>query len=738
MIISSRIICFVIGATLVAPLFAQQTAIDEVIVTAQRRVTDLQSTAAAISAFSSEELQKRSIDDIEDLGVLSPSMHVSLYQGEAQIYIRGIGYSGIIGGSDSSTALHQDGVYLSRSSAGVPAFFDVDRIEVVRGPQGTLYGRNATGGSVNVITKGGTEEFDAEANLLVGDFGRFRTLGAVSGPIGDKVRFRLAGQFERQDGFTTLSRPVSDPLSGASVTTDVENTDEYMLRGTLEIEPSDTVSITLKGDYYEADDRNSVWLYFNEGAASNPFFRQYLIDRGGNVPTEPLSRRQESDLPHFNRPEIWGLSAKVDWQMSDYSLSSLTAYKKTNPLNRNDLDSTGAFGVDQLREEDHDQFSQEFQLSSPDGNRFSWLVGLYYFREENDIRNEYFLPFVDEQFGLPSDDDCCLLLLNGASETEAFAVFGEGVYAVNDRLDLVVGMRYSDESRDGNNDVRLLNFPTPALDNVSELDEASFDDFTPKLGVNFTMTDDVFAYGSISQGFKSGGFNIGSYQNTPFEPEEITAYELGVKADLFGGRVRSNTALFFYDYQDYQYQDTENNNTIIRNAAEAEITGLEIEGTAVITDALSLDFAATWLDAEFADFTAIDPKAPQLGVQVLDGRSLPRAPEIKYSLGLAYSANIGDGQLTLRADYAWQDDIYFTVFNVSQAFQESYGWLKGRISYRSADERWSLAAFIDNATDERVISNAIFNGDIIDSTVTGNMAPPRTYGVELAFNFGRD
>ncbi len=706
------------------------SAIEEVLVTAQRRVTDAQTTAVAVTALSSQDLEAKSIDDVEDLGLLTPSMHVSLFQGEAQIYIRGIGYSGIIGGSDSSTALHQDGVYLSRSSAAVPAFFDVDRVEVVRGPQGTLYGRNATGGSLNVITKGATDEFSAETSMLVGDYSRYQVFGAVSGPIGDgRVRYRLAAQMEDQEGFTDLIRPDGSTL-------DVEDTSEWMLRGTLEFDASENVSVTLKGDYYEADDRNSVWLFFNPGTGTNPFFRQYLQDRGGELPTNPLDRRQDSDLTHFNTPIIYGATARVDWQLGDYTFTSLTGYKHTRPKNRNDLDATGAFGVDQLREEDHDQFSQEFQLSSPEGERFEWIVGFYYFEEENQVRNEYFLPFIDEQFELPSNDVCCLLQLNGFSETQAFAMFGEGTYRLTDTLDLVLGMRYSDESRDGNNAVRLLDFPTPVLDNVAQFDEASFDDFTPKVGLNYQVNEQVFLYGSVSQGFKAGGFNIGSYQNTPFDPEQITAYELGLKTDLADNRVRLNAAAFYYDYEDYQFQDVENNNTVIRNAAEADITGLEIEGIASLGGGFNLDFGVTWLDAEFSNFMAIDPKAPQLGVQDLDGNQMPRAPELKLALGLQYAMRAGAGELIWRADYAWQDDVYFSAFNVPQLFQQSYGWAKARVTWIADSGKWRISAFADNLTDEQVISNATFNGDIIDSTVTGNMAPPRTFGIEFNYQLG--
>ena len=718
-----------------------QASIEEVMVTAQRRTTDLQTTAAAISAYGAEDLNGKDINDLEDLGQFNPSMDVSIFQGEAQIYIRGIGNTGIIGGTDGSSAIHSDGVFLSRAAAAVPAFFDVERVEVVRGPQGTLYGRNATGGSLNVITKKPTEEFSAEASVLVGNYDRYKIFGAVSGTlIEDKLLGRLAVQTENRDGYTTVFRPGTDPLGLGAPTDHIESRDDITVRATLEFRPSDAFTMTLIGEYYKADDTNNVWLYFDRGTGTNPFMRQFVEAQGGFLPQEK-TRKLGSDIAHFNKPEIYGVTAKMEWEVADYVVTSLTAYKHTNPFNRDDLDSTNGFGVDQLREEDHDQFSQEIQISSPIGNKLEWILGFYYFTEENVVRNEYFLPFADEQFfalfgGTPGDPQCCLLELNGSSDTDALAVFGEATYDITDDLELVFGARYSYEKRGGSNDVVFQRFIAPVFDNVFTFSDASFNSFTPKVGVNWQLSDDVFTYFSASRGFKSGGFNLGSYQNTPFDPETIWAYEIGAKGDFFDGRLRLNTALFLYDYTDLQVQDVENNNVVIRNAATAEIKGLEIEGSALVTEKLTVDFGLTYLDAEFTELRLLDPKFPALGIQDLEGNTLSRAPELKYILGVQYTTPIPKwGELTLRADYAWQDEVFFSSFNIDQLRQESYGWLKARASFVPNNDNWEVAIFIDNITDEVAISNATFNGDIIDSTVTGNLAPPRTWGIEVNYHF---
>jgi iron complex outermembrane receptor protein len=735
---------YLVGASIImslgvaAPqLYAQQSTADNqtvelepVLITAQRRTTDVQKTAAAVSAYSSDELTARSINGIADMANANASVLVSLFQGEAQIYIRGIGYSSVIGGSDSSTAFHSDGVYISRSAGAIPAYLDVDRIEVLRGPQGTLYGRNATGGSVNVISKGPGDSFQYEGKLTVGDYDLYRVSGAVGGPISDRVGVRLAVQRTKRSGYTTFFRPIADPVGLGAVKNDAEDQDDWMARLTLTARVTDNLNATVKVDYYEANDDGVVWHYFGPGTSTNPIY-QALVPP--SIRSAPYSRSYASDLQGFNKPHTEGISGKLVWNLGDYTLSSLTAYRKTRPLNRDDLDVSPVFGVDQLREEDQHQFSQEFQLNSPTTGRLQWILGAYYFNESNTIRNEYFLPFTDALFGLPDDPACCLLKLNGKTTTKAYAAFGESTFAFNDRLQVVLGGRYSSETRGGANDVVFVNAPITAFDNVAQFADKRFTSFTPKAGLNFALDEAAFFYATASRGFKSGGFNPGSYQNDPFRPEQIWSYELGAKLTLFDRRMHVNTAAFYYDYKDLQLQDVQNNNVVIRNAAKAKVKGIEIESSWLATSALRLDANVTWLDAKFADGALPDPKYPALGVQQLDGKKLPRAPDLKGSLGVQYEFALSEQRsLALRADYAWQDKVFFSAFNVDALSEKSYGWLKARATYTGGGGRWSVAAFIDNATDEKVASNKIFNGDIIGSTVVGSLAPPRTYGLEFS------
>ena len=258
--------------------------LEEMLVTAQRRVTSLQTTAAAITAMNDDMLAARSIEDVQDLGKLSPSMDVSIYQGEAQIYIRGIGYTGLIGGTDSSTAFHLDGIYLSRSSGAVPGFFDLERVEVLRGPQGTLYGRNATGGSVNVISRGPTDTFTSEISATIGSYDHYQLFGAIAGPIaGDTVSARLAVQTESQNGYTDARRQDGR-------IDDIEDQQAVTARLSVRVEPTENLTLDLVADYHEADDAGSIWLYFGPGTGTNPFLRQYIADQGGITARAQVTR----------------------------------------------------------------------------------------------------------------------------------------------------------------------------------------------------------------------------------------------------------------------------------------------------------------------------------------------------------------------------------------------------------------------------------------------------------------
>jgi iron complex outermembrane receptor protein len=770
-----------------APLHAQQNASDAeqdnggdvIIVTANRREESIQDAAMSITAFGGDELASRSITAIEQVGAIAPGVQIATYQGDTSIFIRGIGTPTIIAGTDSSTATYIDGVYISRPAAIGPLFFDIDRIEVLRGPQGTLYGRNATGGAVNIVTNRPSDILEGNLQLTIGNYDRFRFAGALSGPLSDSIRARLAFQWEDRDGYATVTRPDNS-------TEKVEDKVDYSVRLTVEADLSPDAMITLSGDYYRADDKANAYYYASagyadeipgwygtrEGSQTLPYFG---MKNAGRV-SAPASRDIFADVPYFNKVENWGLGATLDWDIADYNLKVIGSYRDTNPVSQNEFDLSDAFVNVVGREEDHWQWSGEVQLSSPVDKPFSWIAGAYYFEERNIIDNDIFgnfwepiliQGFMDLQAAgilppfpvvFPESDQCCELHLSGEQDTKAWAAYLDTQWDVSDQVTVRLGGRYSEERRDGRQNFDLVMLPdiriapnTIFFPNAISEDRATaepdpfgfiiapvngpttFRAFTPKLGIDYKPTDDVLLYASVQRGFKSGGYNIGSSQRDPFEPEKIWSYEIGVKSALLDRVLLLNASAFWYDYSNLQAQDSVGNQPIIRNVGKARVRGFEVETVARPTD----------LDAQVTEGQLTEPlrpaplsQPPGSLLRDLDGLRLPRAPRWKFSLAGQVEQPVGDaGRVTARAEYHWQSKIYFTVFNIDAASQDSYGLLRASLGFTSADDRWSVRLFGDNLTGETYFTNQILTGTVYGAEFVGPLGAPRTYGVDLRFNF---
>ncbi|MFN2099985.1 TonB-dependent receptor [Altererythrobacter sp. MF3-039] len=788
-----------------SPIGALATDQNVIVVTATRREADLQQVSASISAYDEKALEIQQLDTIEDLGAIAPSAQVAFYQGEAQVFLRGVGTPITIGGTDSATALYRDGEFLSRAAAGIPGFFDVQRVEILKGPQGTLYGRNATAGSVLITSNQPTTDWSGSARATFGNYDRIELEGAISGPVvDDTVLIRLAAKKTNRDGYTE-SR---DLFSGR--TYDLENQDEWFLRGVVEFRPTVDLTVSITGDYYSADDRaNTFFLIDNSFGYSQPPFNPtgpaintfgipagnfginvftLLGQSAGNISAERTREDQFSDIDAFNKPEIWGVSGRIDWNIGEYNLRTVTAYRETKPRNFVDFDlSDSPVGQQtQFRAEDQTQFWQDIQLSSPEANRFQFILGGSLFIERNDIRNEYLISSLPDLFDfaidglglfpevarLPQGAGCCVFELNGRLETEAYAVFLDGSYELTDRLTARAGIRYSKEERSGENQLATelaLNNPVllgPPFTNVAPFADTSFDAFTPKFGLDFQATDDIFLYAAVQRGFKSGGFNIGSLQNEPFDQELTWSYEVGARTELADGVFRFNATGFYYDISDLQVQTVVNNSIVVNNAAGAEVYGVEIEGAVLPFDGFRIDFAGTWLETEITDIdieAAIDPTRlsvpsdptlinviedastiPTTGAFNIVGNRLPKAPNWQFRIGAQYEIAMQSGALiTLRGDWSYQDDIFFNQFNdtgyadlpVEPITQDGYHWLKAALRFDDPAETWSLTAFIDNITDEEVVTNAVYNGAVSGQFGLGSLAPPRTYGLTAAVRF---
>lgn len=715
-----------VAAAIHSPTLAQEAeeaaTLGDIVVTAERRTTNVQTTAMAVSAFSAEALERSQVDNIEDLSQLVPNVNFGQQFGNARIAIRGVGFDTISPGSEARVAYHLDGVYISRPSAGLAGFYDVDRIEVLRGPQGTLYGRNATAGSVNIISRAPDETPDGYGRVTVGSHGRIETEGAFGGGLADGVAARFAFRSERRDGY------------GENLATgeDADNRDTLSGRFRLRAEPTDRLRMDLIADYHQEDDSSNVLHYFGAG---NPNRTPVGIAFGGRV--SPNYHDIYSDVASTNERENWGVQGQIRYDLSDtLTLNSLTAYRETEYRTQTDLDATDAPLTYYGQHENADQFTQELQLSGEFG-RVNFITGAYYFRE--DIDSGLTVPFNHRILGgadrIVQGQD-----IGGQTETRAWALFGQADYALTPDLKLVLGLRYSKEDKHLDEYaqfdlVRTYDPANPVIPSRTQSLDASWSAFTPKVTVEYQPADNLFLYGTVSRGFKSGGFNVGGMQQ-PFEPEMIWNYEAGLKADWLDRRLRTNLSAFYYDYSDLQVTKVVNNVITTVNAAAAMIRGVEGEINWLATDNLRFDASFSLTDSEYRDFATSDPARAGLGVIDLSGNQLSQAPG--YTLFVAGQYDIPTetaGVFSPRVEVSATDKVYFNAFNRDVASQPAYTLVNLLVNWESPSGNWTASAFVRNLADEEYIASAFVGTSLLADPVVGVAGPPRTWGLTAGYRF---
>ena len=675
--------------------------LEEIIVTAQKRQESLQSVPLSIAAYTSEQLERSVIQNLYDVGIQTPGMIVNK-EIVGKIYIRGIGAENLTIGGDPGVAVHADGAYIARTSASMFDLYDVERVEVLRGPQGTLYGRNATGGIVNIVSKAPTEEFEGSVSAEFGDFDYIRLGAVVSGPLSEgKVLARAAIVKSDRDGFTP------------NLFTGEDLFDEDLLMGRLRLRflASDDVTIDLIADFSQDDSSPAPFkqLEFSD-----------LFEGGLGANDPPGLRNVSQESPVTEMQDQFGITAVVNWDTGSSTFTSVTSYRDTEFKAVFDGD---AVDITFQNFEDHDdtqQFSQEFRLASDASDRWSWIIGAFYFNDDGDT--EIFIPIPGFGFDI---------LHQATMSTDAYAVFGQATYSVSDRLSLTAGLRYNSEEKEATQLSEFIGLFPPFPPALLSTDS---DEFTPKFGINYAVSDDVMWYATATRGFKSGGFTFNGIQ-PDFKPEFVWAYETGFKSKLAEGSVILNGSTFFYDYTDLQVSKLENNAGVITNAADATIFGAEIELLAQVTDRWRINTGLSFLSAEFDEFLTEDPSNPQLGTIDLDGNNLPRSPEFSANVGTDYTVPVGaEGDLSFRVDYQYQDESFFTTFNRQLSAQDAFSLLNARVSYAKNDGSWTVAAFVRNAFDEDYFLNILESG-VETGKPEGFLAAPRTYGIQLSYNF---
>ncbi|UVO49678.1 TonB-dependent receptor [Sphingomonas sp. SUN019] len=711
------------------------TPTSDIVVTAQRREESLQDVPISITALSGDTLTAAGIQDTERLSTLTPGLLVQRSV-VGKISIRGVGNENYTISGDPGVAVHSDGVYVARAAAGLFDLFDVARVEVLRGPQGTLYGRNATGGVINVIPNYPSDKFEGRVAAEYGNYDAFRVEGMVNAPLGGCWAVRIAGLGSWRDGFTRNTN-----ASRSRGFDRLDSKDVLAGRGQIAYDGDSAFKARLSVEYLGDDSNLPAYKYLNRpdalptadfGGGANAFDRRFrrTVNQGFELDIPGTNRTVGSDDDVFKTNQF-GAALHMSYDFGGVTLSSISGYRSTQFNWLNDGDGSDVFYVNYIQQDDTDQYSQELQLSGQSG-RFEWLIGGYYFHESGD--SFIALPF---PFGanLPF-----YILIDGTAKTRVLAGFGELRWQATDRLKVTLGARYSDEKRKARYRYEI-NFGTPFVANPDLSD--TFNAFTPRLVVNYEATKDINLYASATRGFKSGGFNLLAIQ-PGFEPEKVWSYEAGFKSTI-GGIATLNANVFYADYKDIQVGQIVNLSSVLTNAAAATLKGAEVELSVRPTDVFDLGATIAYLDAKYDKFCTGDPTQPAAPVSAgcdpanpidLKDNRFPRAPKWTLTGTAAYTIPIARGGLTLRGDVRYQSKTFFTQFNRPLIAQKGYTIVNGRATWTAPDDRFSIGAFVNNVFDKtyftEILESGAFNPQLV---AQGYVAPPRTYGITAAVSF---
>ncbi|WP_421853246.1 TonB-dependent receptor [Novosphingobium sp.] len=725
-----------------APAMAQEAAqsaappaegLADIVVTATRSSESLSKVAASVSAVSAADLGVGGVKDVASLATAIPNLSVGDQFGVNRIFIRGIGLTSIDLGADGGVAFLQDGAQISRPAAQLSGFYDLERVEVLRGPQGTLYGRGATAGAINLITKRPTDHLDGYLRASYGNYNAAAIEGAVSGPIsGDKLMVRVAGKYDRRDGYG------KNEFTGK----DIDNRDAYAFRGTILAKPSEDIEVTLSGEYFHENDSNYAFHYFGPTVAPENLLGSILGGKSlftvAAAAGRPANIRNIwSDQEPLNQRSGYSFTGTIDWSKGDWDVKSITSYHKFKRFNRDDLDASDAnmFGQNNYIENSK-TFSEEV-VANYKSEKLDVLLGANYFHES--LYGEVRVPLTNLAVllkiagqvppGTPNNAfDSLNYLQNGTVTIDALGFYAQASYALTDKLKLTAGGRFSHEKRNG---VGTFDF----LGSVNTDKGKSWNAFTPTVTLNYQANDSTLVYASVTRGFKSGVINVGS-RNDVINPEYVWSYELGLKTATADRKLQANLAAFYMDYTDLQVGFVDASSVVTTvNAASARNYGIEAELRAKPLPGLTLELFGTYLNAKYRKFTTGDYRQGFKQISVA-GNRLSNAPEFSFRAGADYDIPIGSaGKLNARAEVNWQDRVYFTEFNNADATQAGYALLNAGLKFTSANDKWSIDVWGRNLGNKLVITNNIITAPLFSSVRVGSVAPPRTYGVTFGVNF---
>jgi iron complex outermembrane recepter protein len=694
--------------------------LDEIIVTAQKREQLAIDTPLSVTALDAAQLNEHQVQAFEDLQTVSPGVQNGDAFGGNRLFIRGIGLTSFASGADPSSAFYVDGVYVARPAAQLGSFYDVDRVEVLRGPQGALYGRNATAGAVNLVTNAPTQDFSGYIDETVGNYDLHRTQGAVSGPLDSSGTLlgRLAFDLLNRGGYG-YDFGTNHPINDAN---------RQNVRLTLEYKPSEKVDLKLISEFtHEADDD-----YYVADFGAYPGNTLAGLHANGPVPPGIAVINSQNvatnltGLTNKRTGEAETADLKIDLTNS-LTLNSITGWRHFDRHNAEDCDGTSAGLGDCAYNEWDRQISQEVYLTY-NTDRWNAVFGVNYFHE--DLKN--FVPVPFPQFTDVFGPGVPLYQQSGQMPINAYAAYAQGTYSFTPAFRVTLGGRFSDETRSSTG--FFANIP-PIPQPIDQ--SKTWSAFTPKVGFEYDLAKDVLWYASVTNGFKSGTFNVGQI-NPPIDPEKIWAYETGIKGLFLDRRLEATGAVFYYKYTNLQVNKIIALATETVNAAAAENKGVELTTRARVTDHLTVDANVTYLDAIFTSFNSINPlnTSPNPLPQNLSGNMLPGASKVTAGLGAAYAFPLQNGAtITPRLDAYYQSKLYFSEFNEDALSQAGVTRLNALLRYDSPSGKWYAQLWGKNVTNKLVATSKILTVALWGYPIYGSVAPPATYGAEAGVKF---
>lgn len=688
--------------------------LEEILVVAQKRAENLQTVPIAITAITASQLAASGAGNSLDLQILTPSLSVPASAGYYTPRLRGVGTSSFGPGIENAVASYIDGVYLASAPASLFALNNVERIEVLKGPQGTLFGRNATGGVINVITKDPRAGFSANAEVSYGNYATVSGNAYLTGGS-ELIAVDLAALASSQgEGF---GRNFATGAEANKLTSDIA------VRSTALFRPWESTEARLSLDY-------------ESRRGSYPWLGQYKKELPAlGAPTGGGPWDVNTDFPTTVRlKDAGGVSLRVNQKFPAIELVSISAYRRSQYDFNFDYDFTPTPAIALLNTQKDRQFSQEVQLLSRSSEPLRWVAGVYYFWADGqwaptDLR--LFGPAVDP--ALPIDR----LVTNSKQTTQSVAGFGQATLAITDKTHLTAGARYTDERRklSGTQD-GFLTGGIPLGQLVSAHDEATFNKVTWRAALDQQFSDTSMGYVSYNRGFKSGGFNATLLTDPAYKPELIDAYELGLKSDLLERRLRLNPSVFYYDYSNIQVPFFTNQGQIgIVNGPSAKIYGFDTDLAAVVAGGLRLSGGLTYLHARFGTF-----HNALYGIPLASGGSmvtlgdatdheLPFTAKVTATLGADYTVPTAVGEVALNVNVLYSDGFYSEVDNLRR--QGSYELVNAGVTWTSPGKTYHVRLWGKNLANEAVVTELAAAALSTGATYQ----PPRTYGITVGATF---